>query len=530
VAHRVRYEEQNKALCAPNTRVGILKELEWWATELSDDQRICWIAGIPGSGKSTIAATIARRLKECNVLCAQYFISRNVPDTMKPQWLFPTIARQLADLPAAARVIHEELTGISADTLAQEQAMALLLRPIQAASRPSGSSRLVIIIDALDELESPGKDDVPSILSSVASQLPKNAKLVVTSRPEDWIVTKLKPSHEITLHPEDSVKDVGDFICSRLKAIGKKCKWQEWPSTAQIQDLSAKAAGLFHYAATAVEWIADEIDDDGVAAQERVFHDVSQLGVANFEALYELILNAWLMGRARQKPITNGPKYTTRLEYFRRIIGCLVVLQQPLYIRDIISLTDIPKEEFDITNFLRQMRNVLIPGTESFTEDLIPRMHKSFRDYICSDRSPNQFQIHEHEAHLGSARACLSVVVKAQDSGPAYGYACTHWWRHLELSYEEEPRSDTDITNMLKTLQDSSVCAGWYSEIEVMDAFVSLAIVGWAGMKVSSCCLGIRLTEPLMIMKKFGVDDMHKRLDTILVQLKVCKTETERDY
>ncbi len=407
--------------------------------------------------------------------------------------------------------------------------MALLLKPIQAVSRPSGT--LVIVIDALDELRSAGTEDVPFILSSVASQFPKNAKLVITSRPENWIVTDLKASHKITLHPEDSVKDVGDFICSRLKAIGEKRKWQEWPSTTQIRDLSAKAAGLFHYAVTAVEWIAEEIKVNGVADQERVFDVVDQLGVADLEALYELILNTWLMGHARQKPATHGPTHTIRLEYFRRIIGCIVVLQQPLSIRDITSILNIPKKEFDIENFFQLMRSVLIPGTDSFTEDDIPRMHKSFRDYICSRHPPKEFQIYEHEAHMVSAKACLSVVVKTQDSGPAYGYACTQWWRHLELTYQEEPRRDSDITNMLETLQDSSVRAAWYSKINVWDAFIALAKVGWASMKVSSCCLGIRLTEPFMIMKKFDVDDLHKCVDTILAQLKVCElNETPRMY
>ncbi len=407
--------------------------------------------------------------------------------------------------------------------------MALLLKPIQEASRLSGT--LVIVIDDLDELRSAGTEDVPSILSSVASQLPENAKLVITSRPEDWIVPDLKATHKITLHPEDSVKDVGDFICSRLKAIGEKRKWQEWPSTTQIRDLSAKAAGLFHYAVTAVEWIAEEIKVNGVADQERVFDVVDQLGVADLEALYELILNTWLMGRARQKPATHGPTHTIRLEYFRRIIGCIVVLQQPLSIRDITSILNIPKKEFDIENFFQLMRSVLIPGTDSFTEDDIPRMHKSFRDYICSRHPPKEFQIYEHEAHMVSAKACLSVVVKTQDSGPAYGYACTQWWRHLELTYQEEPRRDSDITNMLETLQDSSVRAAWYSKINVWDAFIALAKVGWASMKVSSCCLGIRLTEPFMIMKKFDVDDLHKCVDTILAQLKVCElNETPRMY
>src|SRR5260370_12709169 len=119
-------------------------------------------------------------------------------------------------------------------------------------------------------------------------------------------------------------------------------------------------------------------------------------------------------------------------------------------------------------------------------------MDKSFRDCICSRPSPNEFQIYEHEAHMVSAKACLSVVVKAQDSGPAYDYACTQWFRHLELTYKEEPRRDSDITNMLETLQDSSVRAAWYSKINVLYAFIVLAKVRWGCMNVSSCCFAIR--------------------------------------
>src|SRR5258708_4781269 len=122
---------------------------------------------------------------------------------------------------------------------------------------------------------------------------------------------------------------------------------------------------------------------------------------------------------------------------------------------------------------------------------------------------------------MDSAKACLSVVIKTQDPGPAYHYACTQWWRDLELTYQEEPRSDSDITNMLETLQDSSVRAAWHREIIAMHAFIALAKVGWASMKVSSCCLGIRVTEPFMIMKKFNVDDLHECVSSIVLVLKV---------
>jgi hypothetical protein len=117
------------------------------------------------------------------------------------------------------------LTGSRVDILGKEQAEALLLQPIREVSRSSGTS--VIVIDALDELQSSGKVDVPSILFGIASQLPKNVKLIITSRPENPIVTALKASYTVTLHPKDSIEEIDGFISSELKAIGEKQEWQE---------------------------------------------------------------------------------------------------------------------------------------------------------------------------------------------------------------------------------------------------------------------------------------------------------------
>src|SRR5260370_39262594 len=200
---------------------------------------------------------------------------------------------------------------------------------------------------------------------------------------------------------------------------------KDWQRKPKIEDLPAREDGFFHYAATAVGWIKQRVENDGTAAKKRVFDEVPQLGVGELDKLYDLILKTWLAGDTGKEHSADDPMRATRLKYFPRIIGCIVVRQKPLSIRDITSMLNIPEEEFDIEKFFQQMRSVLIPGTESFTEDDIPQMHKSFRDYICGRHSPKEFQIDEHEAHMDSAKACLSVVVKAQDSDPPYGYAYT---------------------------------------------------------------------------------------------------------
>lgn len=52
-------ENQYAPMCLPNTRVELLRDIMKWA-DGSDDRCIFWLNGIAGTGKSTIARTIAR--------------------------------------------------------------------------------------------------------------------------------------------------------------------------------------------------------------------------------------------------------------------------------------------------------------------------------------------------------------------------------------------------------------------------------------------------------------------------------------
>ncbi|KAJ7362992.1 hypothetical protein DFH08DRAFT_682995, partial [Mycena albidolilacea] len=100
------------SVCATNTRVAILEDImQWLSPQRSNPERICWITGIPGSGKSTLSATIVDKLRrEERPVAAQFFISRNIPETTDPDKLIPTVAKQLSEFsPAAAHIIHHAL-------------------------------------------------------------------------------------------------------------------------------------------------------------------------------------------------------------------------------------------------------------------------------------------------------------------------------------------------------------------------------------------------------------------------------------
>ncbi|KAJ7750506.1 hypothetical protein B0H14DRAFT_2405761, partial [Mycena olivaceomarginata] len=151
VAAQHKFTDQSKSLCAPGTRVEIQADImRWLSPEPSGRECIFWITGIAGSGKSTLLATIAKRLCENRTpVAAQFFISRNIPDTIDPAKLIPTIAQQLAESsPAAARIIHNTLKDHFPSSQ-KDQVQALLLAPIWELSR--SHNVVVVVIDALDE-------------------------------------------------------------------------------------------------------------------------------------------------------------------------------------------------------------------------------------------------------------------------------------------------------------------------------------------------------------------------------------------
>ncbi|KAJ7714845.1 hypothetical protein B0H14DRAFT_3014836, partial [Mycena olivaceomarginata] len=58
----------------------------------------------------------------------------------------------------------------------------------------------------------------------------------------------------------------------------------------EVRKLSDKADGLFHYAATALQWIEEQIHKSGMASRKRVFEKFTQMGIGQLEDLYRLIL------------------------------------------------------------------------------------------------------------------------------------------------------------------------------------------------------------------------------------------------
>ena len=162
----------------------VLDEIEIWAQDFSKPS-VYWLNGLAGTGKSTIALTIAERTFADGLLGASFFCSRDFEDKRNLRFIFPTIAAQLARryprfwlvlvplVQSDTEIVHETLYG---------QMDKLIVQPLV----ESGIST-VIVIDALDECE----DNEPAsailfVLGQFVRDIPK-VKFFITGRPEPRI-------------------------------------------------------------------------------------------------------------------------------------------------------------------------------------------------------------------------------------------------------------------------------------------------------------------------------------------------------
>jgi hypothetical protein len=135
--------------CTPNTRVKILDEIKIWMRDSSPNcPLVFWLTGQAGSGKTTIATTIAGFFdRDCTseegvILGASFFCSRQSPETRNSIRVVPTIAYQLArkcDPFAEALIVSNKFDTVS--ICGNETASFTDIQPLASIQRHSGQQQ-----------------------------------------------------------------------------------------------------------------------------------------------------------------------------------------------------------------------------------------------------------------------------------------------------------------------------------------------------------------------------------------------------
>ena len=266
-----------REVCTDGTRVKMLEDITKWANDRSlASPRVFWLTGHAGSGKTTIAYTIAKRFEIDNtnqhtVLGGNFLCSRRFEETQSQFRILPTIAYQLVHkCKSYANALHIADKFDAVDHDVSGQIKDLLVKPWQLseAVRDSESSYL-IIIDAVDELINGGSAFLCDLLISINKYDLRRFKFLVTSRTDPKIAALCESfTSEAVCRLQDvpieeAKSDVETYLKSQLPELA---------GCLEFTELAERAGGLFIYAASAVKYLTSR-DSITVGEQKDMLND-----------------------------------------------------------------------------------------------------------------------------------------------------------------------------------------------------------------------------------------------------------------
>jgi hypothetical protein len=174
-------------VCLPHTRDDVIDEINRWINSPNGNEvhRIFYLSDVAGSGKSAIAHTTAHRYERLGRLGSSFCFDRADQANRRPDNIFNTIARDLADLdPQRKRTLWltvKEKRSLRITRAPREQFENFILMP---AKDMNTIGPVVIVIDAFDECGDEGSRKVIlSILAEATNLLPSNFRILITARP-----------------------------------------------------------------------------------------------------------------------------------------------------------------------------------------------------------------------------------------------------------------------------------------------------------------------------------------------------------
>lgn len=468
-------------ICLEGTRTEVLAEIIDWVCSGDDPQRVFWLSGAEGTGKSAIVHTVARWLKEAGRLGS--FLSFDVTQQRDPrsERLFTTVAGHFTNFDLELRqavadtVSTDSALLTTADMLSQWE--RLVLNPLRKSSPRLGP--VVLVIDALDECGlSTSREIILHVLADESTQLPPNVRVLVTSRSAGDIDVALEGRPHVRAMsldhmPHESVeRDIRFYISHRVHALRDE----------QYALLTTKADGLFEWARIACDLISSP--DQGGLPPDDLFERIRSLAGGEprspLDQLYTIIL---------KRAIHDSPPARYRFSsVMRQVLGTLEPLPMAS-LNEMRSFFPAPQDPSNVESILKSIAP-LVAGVTDPTSP-VRLFHASFQDFLTDRARSGEFFVELNGVHHDLAISTLagmknglqfnicgleSSYLRNSDVpdlaqrirerfSPHLSYSCRFWTAHVHGS-----TFDTHLANEL---------CSFFKDQRLLFWFEALGLLGW---------------------------------------------------
>lgn len=416
--------------CLPGTRVEVLREIQQWI-DGDNPKRLYWLNGMAGTGKSTIALTLARTYKRAEKetrLGGTFFFSRGGGDLASAGRFAATMASQLADVSPNLRKLIEnaiESTSRLESLSIRMQWEKLIIEPLSElyGNHTQESTPLLLIVDALDECNN--TKDVKILiecLEALTSIESTRCRVFITSRPDQPIQAGLRSSsspsrenfvlHDIARTIVD--QDLNLYYRDQLTDIKVRMRLDDnLFSENTIDRLVERSQGLFIHAATVCRFVRDGSYLAIERLQRLLNSEKSATAEQELDKMYTTILEySFLPETHRLDPVETK----SVCQLFRRIVGAIVITFDVMSSQDLALLLGETAQKIRTT--LNALHSVIdVPDDH---QKPIRILHPSFRDFLLNPERcvVGSYAITAQETHEVLATRCFEILLSQLRRNP----------------------------------------------------------------------------------------------------------------
>ncbi|PCH42557.1 hypothetical protein WOLCODRAFT_52926, partial [Wolfiporia cocos MD-104 SS10] len=377
------------------TRVELLDNIMHWATDEADQPPILVLQGAAGTGKSTIAYEVAKRLELCQQLGGSFFFTRGDAELSTTEYVFPTLAYQLACLhddflPHITDASRSHLKKGGTQGL-EFQLDELIIKPLQKIH--ANHKAVVLIIDAVDECTAKAQELVPHMLFLLFKRicdLRFHLRIFITTRPEMHIERAFESEHFAAVAKPYRLQDIPQSVVGQDIALYFRTELQKLSTynalSAQrpdvIEKLTERAGGLFIYATTMIRVMRGDpynliaITDILTSPSPSASHSALS---SELDSLYLAVLETAL---SKEYFTSLGSNY----ELVQSVFGAIALLEDHVSPITLSLLLTISGGSID--SILKRVKSVIYSDTDSSP---IRPLHASFPQFLVNkDRCTNQ--------------------------------------------------------------------------------------------------------------------------------------------
>lgn len=429
------------------------------------ERRLLWIRGDAGTGKTMTTMGVVRDL-ESSMQSRQdavlsYFFVQATDDRLNDatailRTLVWYLAKQKRHLVKYLREHHKTAKGI----FSGKNAFFLLSQILQDMAQDEDLSRVVLVIDAMDECQETGLKGLLETVCKVVENCPR-VRIVLSSRPQNsWIESSLQRVAPLVatmqLSPQLLAQPVEVYIQQRTSSLMPRFQ----PETIQniAHQLRMKAGGTFLWVAL----VCKELED----VDEYDVEDVVKEMPEGLKQLYERMFQK-ITTLKRRDP-----------EFCNSVLEAVTVAFRPLALAELGTLAGLPPNVPALT-IAKKCGTFL-----TVRDDTVYLLHQSAKDYLHDDIYHDKLGDMNKTVLQRCLEGMKSILTRniyglkslghltAEITAPIpdpldpVRYCCLHWADHLCEAGEVSQFPAELLQSFLKTK-----FLNWIEALTLLDAF-----------------------------------------------------------